>query len=58
MSQALLQVQRTQQRINQAKIPIQLEMEIVNEGHLGSSAVERLPLALGMVPGSGDQVPL
>ena len=35
----------------------QLDIKKNNEGHLGGSVVERLPLAQVVIPGSWDQVP-
>ena len=32
------------------------ESRMLTRGHLGGSAVERLPLAQGVIPGSGDPV--
>ena len=38
-------------------LPHVADQETETQGHLGGSAVERLPSAQGEIPESGDQVP-
>ena len=42
--------------MNQEETSASTFLQNIDLGHLGGSAVERLPLAQGMIPGFGDRV--